>query len=68
MTVKEELIHLVDLLNEENAREALDYVRWLLEEEEHLTPEELERVRQGEEELARGERVGLADLKRELGL
>lgn len=68
MTAKEKLIQLVDCLDEKTLIEVLDYVRWLLEEEEHLTPEELQRVQQGEAEIARGEKVSLEDLKRELGL
>ncbi len=55
MSVKQDLHRLVDELGEADAREALDYLRWLKQETESLTEEELARVRAGEAEIARGE-------------
>ena len=47
--------------------EALDYLRWVLDdEEETLSEEEWVRVREAEEETARGEDVTLEELKRGL--
>ncbi|MBI3980050.1 MAG: hypothetical protein HY331_17900 [Chloroflexi bacterium] len=66
MTIREELHHLVDVLDEEDAREALEYIRWLLEESETLTDAEMERVREGEAQINRGEYVTLDELQREL--
>ena len=68
MTNKEKLIKLVEDLSEEDAGEAVDFVQWLLLEEDSLTEDELEEVKQGEAELARGERVSWDQVKRELGL
>lgn len=69
MTVKDDLHHLVDQLDEEAADELLEYARWLAtEEDEPLTDEELARVEAGEAELRRGESVSLEDLKRRLEL
>jgi len=69
MTVKDDLHHLVDQLDEEAADELLEYAQWLTaEEDEPLSPEELARVEAGEAELRRGESVRLEDLKRRLEL
>lgn len=67
MTVKEELHALVDHLGDEDAAEALDYVRWLRSPADALSDVELTRVREGEAEIARGDYVTLADLRRSLG-
>jgi len=69
MTVKDELLELVDQLDEEAVGELLEYAQWLAaEEDEPLTGEELARVETGEAELRRGESITLDDLKRRLGL
>lgn len=67
MAVKEELHRLVDALEEEDAHEALDYVRWLLEDSETLTDEEIARVEAGKAQMERGEYITLEDLRRQLG-
>ena len=64
MTVKEDLHRLVDLLPEEEAAEALDYLHWLMQDGETLSEGESEMLRRGEEEIARGEYVTLDDLER----
>ena len=64
MTVKDELHQLVDLLPDTEAAAALDYVRWLLADEDTLSEEELALVERGLEEIARGEYVTLDELKR----
>ncbi len=66
MTVKEELHALVDRLADTDASEALEYLRWLLSPGETLSEEELSLVQKGEEEIARGEYVTLAELTRSL--
>ncbi len=68
MTTKEELIRIVDALTEREAAEVLEYVRWLHEEAETLTAEEIAHVQAGEAEIERGERVAWDALRRELGL
>ncbi|HLZ70254.1 MAG TPA: hypothetical protein VKV26_10150 [Dehalococcoidia bacterium] len=62
MTVREELHHLVEQMTEDDIAEVLDYVQWLLRADDTSTAEELERVRRGEAEIARGETVRFADL------
>lgn len=68
MTTKEELHHLVEVLSDQDAAEVLDYIHWLQEEPDTLTPEEMERVRLGEEQIARGEFTTLEQLRHDLGL
>lgn len=68
MTTREELRRIVDILSEENAVELLEYARWLEQADETLTDEEIARVRHGEEQLRRGERVAWDDLRRELNV
>ena len=67
MTVKDDLHHLVDQLDESAADELLEYARWLsAEEDEPLGDDERARVEAGETELHRGDYVTLEDLKRRL--
>jgi hypothetical protein len=55
VTVKEELHSRVDLLDDEDAEEALDYLRWLASDTETLSEEDWAAVREGEAQVARGE-------------
>jgi len=67
MTVKDDLHHLVDELDEAAADELLEYAQWLTaEEDEPLTDEERARVEAGEAEIRRGDYVILADLHQRL--
>jgi hypothetical protein len=66
VTVKDELHSLVDSLDDLDAEEALDYLRWLASDSETLSPEDMEEVRRGEEEIARGEYLTLPELRRAL--
>jgi hypothetical protein len=68
MTNKDKLQKLVEDLSESEAAEAIDFVEWLLADEDSLSAEELAEVKAGEGELARGERVSWDEVKRELGL
>jgi hypothetical protein len=63
MTAKEELHKLVDALDDIDAAEVLAHVRWLLSDGDTLSPEELEMVCKGEEQVSRGEYVTLAELR-----
>lgn len=67
MSVRQDLHDLLDELDDDDAEEVLDYVRWLLADEDALMPEELARAREGAERIARGEYVTLEELKRDLG-
>ena len=64
MTVKDELHQLVDLLPDTEVAAALDYVRWLLADEDTLTEEEVALIERDLEEIARGEYVTSGELKR----
>lgn len=66
MLVKEALRQLFDTLSGAKAADLLEYVHWLRDDRETLTPEELARVRQGAAQLRRGEYVTLDALKRDL--
>ena len=68
MTTKEELRRIVDTLSEEDAAELLEYAQWLHVESETLTDAEIARVRRGEEQIRRGERISWDELRRELNL
>jgi hypothetical protein len=68
-TTKEELIDLVRDLDEGGVAEVLDYVRWLLsEEDEPPTEDERAEVERAEAEMAAGDYVTLDELERKLGL
>jgi hypothetical protein len=68
-TTKDELIELVRDLDEAGAADVLDYVRWLLsDEDEPLTADERSEVEQAEAEVAQGDYVRLDELERRLGL
>lgn len=62
-TTKEEIIELVRALDEDGAVEVLDYVRWLLsDEDDPLTDEERSEGERAEAEMANGNYVTLAEL------
>jgi len=66
MSIKQELHRLVDQLEDEEEESALEYLQWLLGDEDSLTEQELAAVKEGEEEIARGEYVTLDELLRSL--
>jgi len=66
VTIKEELHSLVDLLDDEAAAKALDYLWWLASDSETLSEDEWAAVREGEAQVARGEYVTLPELRRAL--
>jgi hypothetical protein len=67
VSVKEELHSLIELLDEDAAAEALDYVRWLTTDAEPVSAEDLAAIRRGQEQIGRGEYVTLEELRQELG-
>ena len=68
-TTKDELVGRVRDLDDEGTADVLDYVRWLLsDEDDPLTAKERSEVEQAEGEVARGDYVTLDDLERKLGL
>lgn len=68
MTVKQALREWIDRMSDEEAAELLDRLEWEATDEEELTPEELEVVRKGLAEIARGETVPAEEVYRELGI
>ena len=66
MTIKERIHELTEQMTDEDAAEALDYMEWLLSDEEVLTPEELDAVDRGMAQIQRGEYVTLEEVKRSL--
>jgi hypothetical protein len=66
MSVNEQLVQLVDELSPEEAEEVLDYVQWLLLDEDEISDEDMQRVLAGEEQIRRGEYVTLDELRRHL--
>jgi predicted transcriptional regulator len=66
MSIKPELHRLIDELDQEDEPAVLDYLRWLLADEDWLTDEERMAVEEGEAEIARGEYITLDDLIRSL--
>jgi hypothetical protein len=65
VTVKDELRILVERLPDEEAVEALDYLRRLVEESETLSDDEMTAVHRGQDEIVRGEYTTLPDLRRQ---
>lgn len=66
---REQLLGEVEALTEGEACEILEYLDWITSDEpEDLSAEELEDVRRGQEELARGKGIPWDEVKRELGL
>lgn len=68
MTTKERIIELVEQLTDEDAAETLDYMEWLLSDEEIVSPEEMEATERGFAQIERGEYVTLDEVKRSLNL
>jgi hypothetical protein len=65
MTVKDDLHHLVDELDEDAVGELLEYAQWVsADEDEPLTADELARVQEGEAAIAAGDYVTLEELHR----
>lgn len=66
---REQLLNEIDALTETEACEVLEYLDWITSDApEELSAEELEDVRRGQEEIARGEYVTLEELRQHLGL
>ena len=68
MTTRERIDEVIDQLDEVELRALLNYAEWLAadKDEEELTPEEWQRVRQGEAAIARGEFAYWDEVKDEL--
>lgn len=69
-TTKEQIRELTERLKDEDAREVLDYMRWLIEETdtEPLSDQERADIEESKAERARGGGESLAKVKRDLGL
>ena len=65
MSSKEELLHLIEKLDERWVDDVADYVRWLQQPTDTLSPVEFQRVQHGEQELVQGDRISLKDWRRQ---
>ena len=61
MSQKQEIHRLVDLLEESDKESALEYLQWLLLDEDVLTEQERLAVKEGEAQIARGEYITLEE-------
>jgi len=68
MTTRDRMHELVEQIPDEQTAEAVDYLEWLLLDEDEASPEELAEAKRGREQIARGEYVTLDEVKRSLGL
>ncbi|MCY0898983.1 MAG: hypothetical protein OWU33_08625 [Firmicutes bacterium] len=68
MSTQENLLRLIDPLDDRWLDEVLDYVQWIQEVADTLTPVEWERVQRGEQELVQGDRVSLSEWRRQHGI
>ena len=66
MTTRERMCESVEQIPDEQTAEAVDYLEWLVSDEEVLAPEELEAVNRGIAQSERGEYVTLEEAKRSL--
>jgi len=67
LTIREDLQCLAAELGDEQAAEALDYIRWLASAGDALTDYELAAMYHGEKEIADGAYVRLEELSQTLG-
>ncbi|HEY5475583.1 MAG TPA: hypothetical protein VIK11_02605 [Tepidiformaceae bacterium] len=67
LRAKEQIVHLVEGLSEEDALDLLDFIRMRLEPES-LTADELATVRQGMKEMKSGNYVTGEEFRKELDL
>jgi hypothetical protein len=62
--VREELKNLIEELSDEGSRLVLKFTRWLVEQEDELTEQELTLLRRGEEQFEKGEYTWWRDVTR----
>ncbi len=62
---KEELRRLIDHMDDRWVDAVTDYVQWLQQDTDTLTPDEWQRVQHGERQLTQGKRVNLTDWRRQ---
>ncbi len=65
MRSKDELRRLIDHMDDRWVDDVVDYVRWLQQDTDTLTPDEWQRVQHGERQIAQGDRVNLKDWRRQ---
>ncbi len=68
MTTSARMHELVEQIPEEQTAEAVDYVKWLLLDEDEASPEDLAEAERGRAQIASGGYVTLEELKRSLNL
>ena len=65
MSSRDELRRLIDHMDDRWVDDVVDYVRWLQQDTETLTPDEWQRVQHGERQIAQGDHVNLKDWRRQ---
>ena len=65
MSSKDELRRLIDHMDDRWVDDVVDYVRWLQQDTDTLTPDEWQRVQHGGRQIAQGDRVNLKDWRRQ---
>jgi rubrerythrin len=63
-TTKDELKNLIEELSEEESRLLFKFTRWLVEQGDELTEQELALLHQGEQQFEKGEYAWWRDVKR----
>lgn len=66
MSIKPELHRLVDQLSQQHEDSALEYLRWLLADDEALDQRAWDAVREGEAEIDRGDFITVDDFVQSL--
>jgi hypothetical protein len=64
--VKEEIMEQIQRLSDEEMSQVLDFIKLLREQPEELSNRELEEIKAGQEEFARGEWSRWEDIKRDV--
>jgi cytochrome c553 len=64
--VKEKIMEQIQSLSDEEMSQVLDFIKLLREQPEELTNPELEQIKAGQEEFARGEWSRWKDVKRDV--
>lgn len=68
MNTRQKLHKLIDQLSKSKLQAASSYLHFLSQEEEKLSPEDIAAIRQGRQEVERGEVVTQSELLASLGL
>ena len=65
MSSKDELRRVIDHVDDRWVDDVVDYVPWLQQDTDTLTPDEWQRLQHGERQIAQDDRVNLKDWRRQ---